>query len=68
VLDSFVRERRFDEMAVFFANKIVGGRDSVQIFASGVARLEDALELVDCHCTEFADGSILRGYSKCSPA
>ncbi len=67
VLDSFVRERRFDEMAVFFANKIVGGRDSVQIFASGVARLEDALELVDCHCSEFADGSILRGYRKCSP-
>jgi diaminohydroxyphosphoribosylaminopyrimidine deaminase/5-amino-6-(5-phosphoribosylamino)uracil reductase len=68
VLDSFIRERRFDEMAIFFSNKIVGGRNSVQIFASGVARLEDALELVDCHISEFADGSILRGYRKCSPA
>ena len=67
VLDSFVRERLFDEMAIFFSNKIVGGRNSVQIFASGVARLADALELVDCHCTEFASGAILRGYRKCSP-
>jgi len=68
VLDSFVRERLFDEMAIFFSNKIIGGRNSVQIFASGVARLEDALELVDCRISEFASGSILRGYRKCSPA
>ncbi len=68
VLDSFIRERLFDEMAIFYSNKIIGGRNSVQIFASGVARLEDARELVDCHLSEFADGSILRGYRKCSPA
>jgi diaminohydroxyphosphoribosylaminopyrimidine deaminase / 5-amino-6-(5-phosphoribosylamino)uracil reductase len=66
VLDSFVRERLFDEMAIFFSNKIIGGRNSVQIFATG-DRLADALELVDCRCTEFASGSILRGYRKCSP-
>jgi diaminohydroxyphosphoribosylaminopyrimidine deaminase/5-amino-6-(5-phosphoribosylamino)uracil reductase len=68
VLDSFVRERLFDEMAIFYSNKIIGGRSSVQIFASGVARLEDALELVDCRWSEFASGSILRGYRKCSLA
>jgi diaminohydroxyphosphoribosylaminopyrimidine deaminase/5-amino-6-(5-phosphoribosylamino)uracil reductase len=68
VLDSFIRERLFDEMVLFFSNKIIGGRNSVQIFASGVARIEDALELVDCRWSEFASGSILRGYRKCSPA
>jgi diaminohydroxyphosphoribosylaminopyrimidine deaminase/5-amino-6-(5-phosphoribosylamino)uracil reductase len=66
VLDSFVRERLFDEMAIFFSNKIVGGRNSVQIFASG-DRLEDALELVDCRWSEFASGTMMRGYRKCSP-
>lgn len=66
VLDSFIRERLFDEMAMFFSDKIVGGRDSVQIFASG-DRLADALELADCRWSEFASGAILRGYRKCSP-
>ncbi len=66
VLDSFVRERLFDEMALFFSNKIVGGRNSVQIFASG-DRLEDALELVDCRWSPFASGTMMRGYRKCSP-
>ncbi len=66
VLDSFIRERLFDEMALFFSNKIVGGRNSGQIFASG-DRLEEALELVDCRWSEFAGGSMLRGYRKCSP-
>jgi diaminohydroxyphosphoribosylaminopyrimidine deaminase/5-amino-6-(5-phosphoribosylamino)uracil reductase len=68
VLDSFVREQLFDEMVIFFSDKIIGGRDSVQIFASGASRLEDALELVDCRWSEFAGGTILRGYRKCSPA
>jgi diaminohydroxyphosphoribosylaminopyrimidine deaminase/5-amino-6-(5-phosphoribosylamino)uracil reductase len=65
VLDSFVRERLFDEMAIFFSNKIIGGRNSVQIFASG-DRLEDALELVDCRWSQFASGAMMRGYRKCS--
>jgi len=67
VLDSFVRERLFDEMALFVSHKIVGGRNSAQIFASGVACLADALELVDCRLSEFASGYILRGFRKCSP-
>ncbi len=67
VLDSFIRQRLFDEVAMFISNKIVGGRSSVQIFASGVARLEDALELVDCRWSEYAGGLLLRGFKKCSP-
>ncbi|MBN2399435.1 MAG: bifunctional diaminohydroxyphosphoribosylaminopyrimidine deaminase/5-amino-6-(5-phosphoribosylamino)uracil reductase RibD [Candidatus Aminicenantes bacterium] len=68
VLDSFVREQRFDEVAFFISDKIVGGRNSVQVFASGVARLEEALELVDCRWTEYAGGTMMRGFRKCSPA
>jgi diaminohydroxyphosphoribosylaminopyrimidine deaminase/5-amino-6-(5-phosphoribosylamino)uracil reductase len=68
VLDSFIRERRFDEAAFFISDKIVGGRRSVQVFATGVARLEDALELADCRWTEYAGGVMLRGFRKCSPA
>ena len=68
VLDSFIRERLFDEMALFFSNKIIGGRNSVQIFASGPPGIDEALELVDCRWSAFADGTILRGYRKCSPA
>ncbi len=68
VLDSFVRERLFDEVAFFISNKIVGGRNSVQVFASGVARLEDALELVDCRWSEYDGGTMMRGFRKCSPA
>lgn len=67
VLDSFIRQRLFDEVAMFISSKIVGGRDSVQIFASGVARLEDAPELVDCRWSEYAGGFLLRGFKKCSP-
>lgn len=67
VLDSFIRERLFDEAAFFISDKIVGGRNSVQIFASGVTRLEDALELVDCRWSEYAGGTMMRGFRKCSP-
>jgi diaminohydroxyphosphoribosylaminopyrimidine deaminase/5-amino-6-(5-phosphoribosylamino)uracil reductase len=68
VLDSFIRERRFDEAAFFISDKIVGGRNSVQVFASGVSRLEEALQLTDCRWTEYAGGVMLRGMRKCSPA
>ncbi|MCU0236352.1 MAG: bifunctional diaminohydroxyphosphoribosylaminopyrimidine deaminase/5-amino-6-(5-phosphoribosylamino)uracil reductase RibD [Acidobacteria bacterium] len=66
VLDSFIRERRFDEIDLFFAAKIIGGRNAAQVFASGFP-IDEALELEDCRWTAFADGSILRGYRKCSP-
>lgn len=67
VLDSFIRERRFDEMDLFFADKLIGGRNATQIFASGFP-IDKALELEDCRWIPFADGSILKGYRKCSPA
>ncbi len=67
IIDSFIRARLFDEMILFVSRKVVGGRDSVQMFASGAADLQEALELTDCHCSEFASGQVIRGYRKCSP-
>ena len=52
VLDSFIRERRFDEMAIFYSNKIIGGRNAVQVFASGFP-IDQALELEDCRWIAF---------------
>jgi diaminohydroxyphosphoribosylaminopyrimidine deaminase/5-amino-6-(5-phosphoribosylamino)uracil reductase len=68
VIDSFIRERLFDEMMLFVSRKIIGGKDSGQLFASGCASLEQALELVDCQWSEFASGYVMKGMKKCSPA
>jgi riboflavin biosynthesis pyrimidine reductase len=68
VIDSFIRQELFDEMLFFYSGRLVGGRDSAQPFASGTESLGQAPELADCHWSHFADGSILRGYRRCSPA
>jgi diaminohydroxyphosphoribosylaminopyrimidine deaminase/5-amino-6-(5-phosphoribosylamino)uracil reductase len=68
VIDSFVRERLFDEMILFYSRQIVGGKNAVQLFASGAANLGEALELTDCQWSEFASGGVMRGFTKCLPA
>ncbi len=68
VNDSFIRQRLFDEMVLFVSNKVVGGRDAVQLFASGAEDLEQAPELTGCQRSEFASGCIMRGFKPCSPA
>lgn len=68
LIDSFIREGLYDEMVIFFADRVVGGRDAVQLFASGAEGLEQAPRLVDCRWSHFACGSVLRGYKPCSPA
>jgi len=68
VIDSFIRQRLFDEAILFFSNKIIGGRDAVQVFASGAESLDGAPELAGCRWSIFASGSVMRGYKPCSPA
>jgi diaminohydroxyphosphoribosylaminopyrimidine deaminase/5-amino-6-(5-phosphoribosylamino)uracil reductase len=68
VIDSFIRERLYDEVVLFVAHTLIGGRDSVQLFASGVADLREALALADCHWSACAGGHVLRGYKTCLPA
>jgi len=67
VIDSFIREQLFDEMTLFISRKIIGGRASGQLFASGCTRLERALELKCCQWSEYASGYIMRGFRPCLP-
>ncbi len=67
VIDSFVRQGLFDELVLFHSGRLVGGRDAVQPFCSGIEDLAQAPQLADCHWSHFASGSIMRGYRRCSP-
>ena len=67
VIDSFFRLGLFDELVLFHSGGLIGGRDAVQPFGSGVENLAQALQLQDCHWSHFASGSIMRGYRRCSP-
>ena len=67
LIDSFIRQRLFDEAVLFFSDRIVGGREAIQVFASGAESLEGAPRLVDCRWSHFASGSVMRGFMPCSP-
>jgi diaminohydroxyphosphoribosylaminopyrimidine deaminase/5-amino-6-(5-phosphoribosylamino)uracil reductase len=68
VIDSLIREQRFDEIVLFLAPQIVGGGDSGQLFATGCSSLEQAPGLDRWERIELSSGTILRGYPTCSPA
>lgn len=65
LIDSFLRRGLWDEAVFFYSGRIVGGRDAVQPFASGIG-LDAAPELAERHWSPLAGGAILRGY-RCSP-
>jgi len=67
VLDSFLRRRLFDEVDFFYAPKLVGGREAIEPFATGVARLDEALRFARTEWIALTDGMLLRGYGPCSP-
>lgn len=67
LIDSFIRQRLFNEVVLFFSDMIIGGRAAIQIFASGAESLEDAPRLVDCRWSHFASGSVMRGFMPCLP-
>ena len=68
IIDSFIRQRLFDEVILFISRRIVGGKASVQLYESGSASLAQALRLIDCEQIELTSGHILRGFPTCSPA
>ncbi len=65
VIDSFLRIRLFDELAIFTSNKIIGGSNLGDFFISGYP-LDEAQEL-DIDILEFNNSFILRGRKKCLP-
>jgi len=58
VIDSFLRTGLYDELVLFTANKLLGGRESVQIFPSG-ASVDDPLRLDGYEIMEFPAGFVL---------
>lgn len=68
VIDSFVGQGLFDEAALFYAAKFLGGRDSVQPFASGAEGIECAPGLGEWSCLRLESGFFVRGVRACSPA
>jgi diaminohydroxyphosphoribosylaminopyrimidine deaminase/5-amino-6-(5-phosphoribosylamino)uracil reductase len=66
-IDSFIKNKLFDEMILFSSRQIVGGKASGQLYGSGSA-LAQAPYLADGERIELASGHILRGYPACSPA
>lgn len=60
VIDSFLRRQLFDEVVFFTAPKLIGGRNSVQPFASGM-KLSDAVVLENREILPLDHGYIVRG-------
>ncbi len=67
VIDSFLQQRLVDEMALFIAPRLVGGRQAADLFASGVS-LAEALDLDPVEWHDTGAGYVLRGVRTCSPA
>ena len=61
VIDSFLKNELYDEIILFTANKLLGGKESVELFHSG-ANLSNPVVLKDREIMEFDVGHIVRGY------
>ncbi len=59
LIDSFLRQRLFDEIILFTADKLVGGRDSVQLLSTGVV-LSEAVELENRQIIPLDSGYVVR--------
>jgi diaminohydroxyphosphoribosylaminopyrimidine deaminase/5-amino-6-(5-phosphoribosylamino)uracil reductase len=61
VIDSFLQKGLYDEIILFTAHKLLGGRDSVQLFSSG-KKIAEALVLAEPEILTFDTGCIVRGF------
>ena len=61
LLGSFLDHRLIDEVMVFVAPKLIGGRDAPTIAGCGVARLSDALSLHSTVLRRFGDDALICG-------
>ncbi|MCP5052866.1 MAG: bifunctional diaminohydroxyphosphoribosylaminopyrimidine deaminase/5-amino-6-(5-phosphoribosylamino)uracil reductase RibD [bacterium] len=59
--DSFLRRQLYDEIVLFTANTLIGGENSVQLFASG-ASVSHPVTIGDRHIIPLQTGYILRGF------
>jgi diaminohydroxyphosphoribosylaminopyrimidine deaminase / 5-amino-6-(5-phosphoribosylamino)uracil reductase len=68
VAASFIEQRLVDKVTFFIAPKIIGGRDALSgIGGSGIAKLNDALELEGVEVVRRGDDWEFTGYPKAKP-
>jgi len=61
MFDSFLRTRLYDEIVFSTANKLIGGKESVQFFAEGVS-VSEPIYLINSKIIALETGYIVRGY------
>lgn len=62
VIDSFLKKGLYDEIVLFVADRLIGGKESVQLFDSG-AELARAVHLQKKEMIAFQSGFLVRGFA-----
>lgn len=60
-IDSFLNKQLYDEIFLFVGNKLIGGKESVELFSSG-ALLTRPIVLKNKEIIELESGYLLRGF------
>ncbi len=60
VINSFLNKKLADELILFTASKVIGGSDSVELFASGVS-LSGPIRLIHHRIMNLGSGYVVRG-------
>ena len=63
IFDSFLQTQLYDEIVFSTADKIIGGQDSVQFFATGT-KVSQPVELKEREVISLGTGYIVRGFRK----
>jgi len=61
VIGSFLKAGLYDEILFFTADKLIGGKDSVQVFPPGCA-VSEAIPIVNREIISFKNGYLVRGF------
>jgi diaminohydroxyphosphoribosylaminopyrimidine deaminase/5-amino-6-(5-phosphoribosylamino)uracil reductase len=61
IINSFLAQGLYDEIILFTAGKLIGGKEAVELFSSGAA-LNRAVNIKRKEIIEFASGYLVRGY------
>ena len=61
IINSFLNNSFVDEVILFVSNKIIGGKESVEVFKSGFL-LKNSMEFKQYDLNDLGNGYIFRGY------
>ncbi len=63
IIDSFLSKKLYDEVLLFTAGKLIGGREAVELFPTG-SGLSEAVQLKQKEITQFDSGYLVRGFKE----